>query len=293
MGILGVIGGSGMYSASGLSEVVEHSIDTPFGKPSDAVMMGSLPGRDGERQKVAFLSRHGRGHRVPPHQINYRANIWAMKSLGVEWLLSISAVGSMKESIRPGDMVLVDQFIDKTSGRSSTFFENGIAAHVEFAEPISKELADIAFAAASDVATRGGVKAHRGGTYVVMNGPQFSTRAESLLHRSWGADVIGMTNMPEAKLAREAEISYATLALATDYDCWREGEDAVTVEAVMEVMKGNSKRAQEVLALVAKAIPANRRCPAKAALAHAIMTKTSEIPAQVKSDLSIIIGNYV
>ena len=285
---IGVIGGSGVYSADGLANVRDHKVSTPFGDPSDAIVTGELGGR-----AVAFLSRHGRGHRIPPHEINYRANIWALKSLGVEWLLSISAVGSMKEAIRPGDMVVVDQFIDRTNGRKSTFFEGGIAAHVEFAEPISGVLADILWDATSRVASDSGVRAQKGGTYLVMNGPQFSTRAESLLHRSWGIDVIGMTNMPEAKLAREAEISYASLALATDYDCWRADEEAVTVEAVMATMKQNVRRAQDILASVVAKIPENRECPAASALAHAIMTNKAQIPEEVKRDLAPIIGRYL
>lgn len=217
---IGIIGGSGLYEMEGFEGRREVSLETPFGTPSDAFVTGTLEGKD-----VVFLSRHGRGHRVSPSEINYRANLWGMKKLGVDFLVSVSACGSLKEEIRPGDFVIIDQHIDRTKGRSATFFEDGIVAHVMFADPVTPELARLVAAAAE----KSGATVHRGGTYVCMEGPAFSTRAESRLYRSWGADVIGMTNLTEAKLAREAEIAFATLALATDYDCWHDDHGDVTV----------------------------------------------------------------
>ncbi len=287
---IGIIGGSGIYGLDGLSKVEEVAIDTPFGPPSDAFVTGILDGA-----RLVFLARHGRGHRIPPHQINYRANIWGMKKLGVEWLMSMSAVGSMKEQIRPGDLVVVDQFIDRTHGRDSTFFENGVAAHVSMADPISKPLADCLYRAASEVlaAEQADAKVHRGGTYLVMNGPQFSSKAESRLHRQWGIDVIGMTNMPEAKLAREAEISYATLALATDYDCWHETEEVVSVDAVIAIMKKNAERARKIAARCASLIPAERDCSAKNALEFALITDRAAISAEAKARLAPMLSKYL
>jgi 5'-methylthioadenosine phosphorylase len=287
---IGVIGGSGIYGLEGLSQVEEIQVKTPFGAPSDALMAGTLG-----QARVVFLARHGRGHRIPPHDINYRANVWAMKKLGVEWLISLSAVGSMKEEIKPGDLVIVDQFIDRTHGRASTFFEDGIVAHVSMAEPISKPLADVLAKAAEQVLKETGDKArvHRGGTYLVMNGPQFSSKAESLLHRQWGIDVIGMTNMPEAKLAREAEISYATVALATDYDCWHASEEAVTVDAVVAVVKANAERARKVVAKAVEMIPARRDCAAKNALQFAIISDPAAIAPDVRERLAPLVGHYL
>ena len=290
--VIGVIGGSGIYGLDGLADVQEVNVETPFGAPSDHYITGRL----GDA-KMVFLSRHGRGHRVLPHEINYRANIFGMKKLGVQWLMSLSAVGSMRERIRPGDMVLVDQFFDRTNGRPSTFFGNGIAAHVSFGDPVSPVLRMAMFAAATEVAVQEGgddaFKVHSGGTYMVMTGPQFSTRAESNIYRQWGVDVIGMTNMPEAKLAREAEISFATLALATDYDCWHDGHDDVSVEAVIAVVTKNAERARKVVRAAVDKIPAVHDCIAANAMKYAVMTDPSAIPDQLKIDLAPLIGKYI
>jgi 5'-methylthioadenosine phosphorylase len=290
---IGVIGGSGIYDVTGpggLDGVEEVAVETPFGAPSDALVTGRLGGR-----KMVFLARHGRGHRVLPHEINYRANIFAMKKLGVQWLLSLSAVGSMKEGIRPGDVVVVDQFFDRTQGRETTFFGGGLAAHVSLADPVSPTLVGLLHEAAEEVAAerRQGERVHRGGTYVVINGPQFSTRAESRIYRSWGVDVIGMTNMPEAKLAREAEISYATLALVTDYDCWHREEEAVSVEGVLAILQKNGELAKQVVARIAPRIPETHDCIAASALADAIITHRSLIPETARQELAPIIGKYV
>lgn len=288
--IIGVIGGSGIYGLEGLTEVEEVQVHTPFGAPSGPL----LTGRMGDARMV-FLARHDRGHRLLPHEINYRANIYAMKTMGVQWLVSLSAVGSMREEIRPGDMVVVDQFFDRTQGRASTFFGDGIAAHVGLGDPVSPILAGALYAAACDVADQDpdGYTVHRGGTYLVMNGPAFSTRAESRIYRSWGVDVIGMTNLPEAKLAREAEISFATLAMATDYDCWHEAEDDVSVEAVVAVMKKNVHRARQVVAAVVERVPAEHNCIAANALENAIMTDPSMISEETKRRLAPIIKKYI
>jgi 5'-methylthioadenosine phosphorylase len=290
---IGVIGGSGIYDVTGpggLDGVEEVAVDTPFGAPSDALVTGRLGGR-----KMVFLARHGRGHRVLPHEINYRANIFAMKKLGVQWLLSLSAVGSMKEGIRPGDVVVVDQFFDRTQGRETTFFGRGLAAHVSLADPVSPTLFGLLHEAAEEVAAeRGqGERVHRGGTYVVIDGPQFSSRAESRIYRSWGVDVIGMTNMPEAKLAREAEISYATLALVTDYDCWHREEEAVSVEGVLAILQKNGELAKQVVARIAPRIPETHDCIAASALANAIITHRNLIPKTARQELAPIIGKYV
>jgi len=287
---IGVLGGSGIYDLAALEDVEEVSVDTPFGAPSDALITGRL----GDR-KLVFLPRHGRGHRILPHEINYRANIHALKQLGCGWVISLSAVGSMKESIAPGDLVIVDQFIDLTKKRISTFFGDGVAAHVMFGDPVSKQLADVLHRAAStEVEAGGGTETvHSGGTYVVMEGPQFSTLAESRLYRSWGVDVIGMTNMPEAKLAREAEMSYATVAMATDYDCWHEGHDDVSVEAVIAILKHNAELARKVLVRAVELLPAERTCPAKSALADAIITQPDQIPDAARRRLDLLIGKYL
>lgn len=279
---VGVIGGSGLYEMEGLERVEEHSVSTTFGEPSDAVVSGFL----GET-RFLFLPRHGRGHRVPPHQINYRANLLALKQLGAEQVISVSAVGSMKESIAPGDMVVVDQFIDRTRSRPSTFFEDvGVVAHVELADPVDAALAEALYRAAVQV----GARTHRGGTYVCIEGPQFSTRAESRLYRSWGVDVIGMTNLPEARLAREAELPYATLALATDYDCWHQTEESVTVEAVLAVMRANVSTAKAILRAVADKLPDPAQSPASNALAHAIMTAPSRVTPEARAKLAPLLG---
>ncbi|HEY8091874.1 MAG TPA: S-methyl-5'-thioadenosine phosphorylase [Polyangiaceae bacterium] len=282
--VLGVIGGSGLYEIEGLAAVEEVAIETPFGPPSDVVVRGRL----GDTT-LLFLPRHGRGHRIAPHEIPFRANVCALKKLGATHLLSLSAVGSMKEAIAPGDFVVVDQLIDLTKRRVSTFFENGIVGHVGFAEPVCEALSG----ALAGAAERAGARVHRGGTYVCIEGPQFSTRAESLLYRSWGVSVIGMTGLPEAKLAREAELPYALLALATDYDCWHESEEDVSVEAVLAVMKKNAAAARRTVAEIARALPDASRSKATGALAAAIMTSRECIPPAALARLDWLIGKYV
>ncbi|RME05965.1 MAG: S-methyl-5'-thioadenosine phosphorylase [Deltaproteobacteria bacterium] len=284
--VLGVIGGSGLYEIAGLTEVEEIELSTPFGMPSDLFVSGRLHGR-----RVVFLPRHGRGHRILPHEINVRANIWGLKKLGVTTLLSISAVGSMKEEIHPGDIVIPDQLIDRTKGRPSTFFGEGIAAHVGFADPYCEVWSRRLFEAAGEAAPD--TRIHFGGTYVCIEGPQFSTRAESRLYRSWGVSVVGMTNLPEAKLAREAEICYATLALATDYDCWHETEADVSVESVIALLQQNVATAKKIIEGVVSRLPEPRDCPCASALAQAIMTPADRIPPERKRELSILIGKYV
>ena len=275
--VLGVIGGSGLYAMEGLEDLSEHAVETTFGRPSDVVVSGRL----GDT-RMLFLPRHGRGHDVAPHEINYRANILALKQLGAEQIVSVSAVGSMKETIKPGDVVLVDQFIDRTRHRPNTFFEGiGVVAHVELADPVDGALQEALYRAAVSV----GARAHRGGTYVCIDGPQFSTRAESNLFRSWSVDVIGMTNLPEARLAREAELPYATIALATDYDCWHQSEESVTVAAVMAILKSNVTIAQEILRTVARSLPDPEKSPASRALTNAIMTPIDRIPEASKKKL--------
>jgi 5'-methylthioadenosine phosphorylase len=281
---LGVIGGSGLYELEQLTDVQELETTTAFGTPSDAIIAGTLGST-----RLLFLPRHGRGHRIPPHRINYRANILALKMAGAEQILSVSAVGSMKEDIHPGDMIIVDQFIDRTRHRLDTFFDDdGVVAHVEFAEPVDSLLASSLARAANRV----GATVHEGGTYVCIEGPQFSTRAESELYRSWGVSVIGMTNMPEARLAREAELPYATLAMATDYDCWHEGHDAVTVSAVIAVMQSNVAKAKEIIVELAETVPDPAGCPASSALAGAIITHDNSISAAARDKLRPLIGKY-
>jgi 5'-methylthioadenosine phosphorylase len=282
---IGIIGGSGLYEMDGLKLVEEKFIATPFGDPSDACVVGDLDGIP-----VAFLSRHGRGHRLLPSELNFRANIYALKTLGVETILSASAVGSMKEQYKPTDIVFPDQFIDRTRHRPDTFFGNGIVGHVTFADPMCGAISDALFASAQEQ----GATSFRGGTYVCMEGPQFSTRAESKLYRSWGVDVIGMTNLQEAKLAREAEICYATMALVTDYDCWHESEEDVTVEAIMAVLHANAVMAQKILrATVPRVARRTRGCACASALQYAIVTDRALIPQKVKDDLAPIIGKYI
>lgn len=281
---VGVIGGSGLYDIEGLTSTRSIRVRTPFGAPSDAITVGTLEGI-----RVAFLSRHGRGHLLNPSGINYRANIFALKSLGVSHIISVSAVGSMKESIQPGDVVLPDQFIDLTKRRASTFFDNGIVAHVAFGDPVCAELRQALLASAKRV----GATVHPGGTYVCMEGPQFSTKAESRLYRQWGVDVIGMTNMPEAKLAREAEIGYATVALVTDYDCWHETEEAVTVEAVLATLHRNVALAKQILRAVMPSFADPRPCACHRALDNAILTAPKRIPAAVRKKLAALIDRAV
>jgi 5'-methylthioadenosine phosphorylase len=278
---LAVLGGSGLYELEGLTHVEEIRVDTPYGPPSDAIIRGKLAGTT-----LLFLPRHGRGHRIPPHAINFRANVCALKKLGATHLVSVSAVGSMKEEIAPGDLVVVDQFIDLTKRRISTFFDDEIAAHVVFADPVCEHLASSLAAAASG----GGAKVHRGGTYVCIEGPQFSTRAESLVYRSWGVSVIGMTAMPEAKLAREAELPFATLALATDYDCWHESEEDVTVEAVLAVMKKNVSLTRRALAELLPALPDPKKSRAHGAMTGAIMTAPEMVSARAKQSLAWLLS---
>src|SRR3954463_11357759 len=282
---IGIIGGSGLYQMEGLTVLDERKLETPFGDPSDPFVIGEIDGI-----RVAFLSRHGRGHRLSPSELNYRANLFGFKLLGVHTILSASAVGSMKEEYAPTDIVFPHQFIDRTRHRADTFFGDGIVAHVGFADPIC---AGTSFTM-SKVAREIGAKVHEGGVYVCMEGPQFSTRAESHLYRSWNADVIGMTNLQEAKLAREAEICYATMALVTDYDCWHDAHDDVTVETVLAVLQANAEMAQKILrATVPRVAQRSRDCACANALQYAIVTDRARIPQQVKDDLAPIIGKYI
>jgi 5'-methylthioadenosine phosphorylase len=276
---VGVIGGSGLYSMEGLQSVREFRVRTPYGTPSDSIVVGTIDGT-----RVAFLSRHGRGHRLNPTEINYRANIYALKSLGVSRVISVSAVGSMKESIKPGDVVIPDQFIDLTKRRVSTFFEGGMVAHVAFGDPVCGSLARTL------ISTATGLEAaiHRGGTYVCMEGPQFSTKGESRLYRQWGVDVIGMTNMPEAKLAREAELCYATMALVTDYDCWHETEEAVTVEAILATLHRNVELAKRILRVMIPSLSESGDCSCQHALDNAIVTAQKGLPAAVRKKLALL-----
>jgi len=278
---LGVIGGSGLYDIEGLTAVRDARMRTPFGVPSDAIRIGTLDG-----VAIAFLSRHGRGHRLNPGEINYRANIYAMKALGVQRIISVTAVGSMKESIRPGDVVLPDQFIDLTKRRASTFFEGGVVAHVGFGEPVCPTVAHVLAGAGQQT----GASLHEGGTYICMEGPQFSTKAESRLYREWGVDVIGMTNMPEAKLAREAEICYATMALVTDYDCWHETEEAVTVEAILATLHQNVALAKRMLRTVVPRLGAAvSTCGCQQALQTAIVTAPDRISPASRKKLGLFL----
>ena len=281
---IGVIGGSGLYELPGLTDVRWRRVRTPFGDPSDEFCVGRMG-----TQPVVFLARHGRGHRLMPSELNFRANIWALKSLGVEWVISISAVGSMKEEIRPLDLVIPDQFFDATKRRVSSFFGDGIVAHVGMADPICPALAAIVEKAARAT----GATVHRGGTYVCIEGPQFSTKAESRVYRSWGVDVIGMTNMPEVKLAREAELCYATLALATDYDVWHETHEAVSVEAVIRNLLQNVATAKDVLARAIPQIGPPRTCPCPDLLGNAIITDPKTFPLTTRRRLELIIGRHV
>lgn len=281
---IGIIGGSGLYSMPGLENLREERVTTPFGEPSDALMLGEMEGR-----KVAFLARHGRGHTILPSELNFRANIFAMKMLGVERILSVSAVGSLKEEHKPTDFVMPDQFIDRTFARVGTFFGDGIVAHVGFGDPVCRTVLNTFAGACESV----GVVGKRGGTYVCMEGPQFSTRAESNLYRSWGADVIGMTNLQEAKLAREAEICYATMAMVTDYDCWREGHDDVTVDQVVAVLHQNAENAAKVVKAAILAMPTDRTCACASALKFAVLTDRKAIPADTKKRLALLLDKYL
>ena len=281
---IGIIGGSGLYDMTELTDREEKAIHTPFGDPSGPYLLGTLRGK-----RVAFLARHGAGHRILPSELNFRANIYGFKVLGVERILSASAVGSLKMEYKPLDILVPDQFLDRTKGRISTFFGRGLVAHVAFAHPLCGDLSAIAATAAEKV----GATVHRGGTYVNMEGPQFSTLAESKLYRSWGMAVIGMTNLQEAKLAREAEICYATLALITDYDCWHPDHDSVTVELIIANLTQNAVTAQKTIAEAVDRISGARTCACKDALATAIITRPEHVPEQTKRDLAPIIGKYI
>jgi 5'-methylthioadenosine phosphorylase len=281
---IGIIGGSGLYQMTGLTEIEEIEVETPFGKPSDTYHIGTLEGK-----RVAFLARHNRNHTISPSELNFRANIYGFKKLGVEWILSASAVGSLKEEIRPLDIVLPDQFYDRTKTRVSTFFNEGIVVHVGFAHPVCSQLADVI----EQGAKNSGIQVKRGGTYVCMEGPQFSTIAESNTYRRNGADLIGMTNLQEAKLAREAEICYTTIALVTDYDCWHPEHDAVTVTTVIENLRKNNDNAQKILRASVKRLPIDRTCKCGHALKHAIMTDLSKVPGKTLARVELLIHKYV
>jgi 5'-methylthioadenosine phosphorylase len=281
---IGIIGGSGLYDMPGVTDRDEANITTPFGEPSAPYLLGTLRGK-----RVAFLARHGGGHRVSPSELNFRANIFGMKTLGVEFILSASAVGSLKEEYKPADIVIPDQFFDRTKGRPSSFFGRGLVGHVGFAHPFCKILSGIAY----ESGATSGATIHKGGTYVCMEGPQFSTLAESKLYRSWGMDIIGMTNLQEAKLAREAEICYTTIALVTDYDCWHPDHDSVTVEMVMSTLSKNAATAQQIIAGAVERLPYERTCECASALKYALITPPEMVPDQVKKDLAPIIGKYI
>ena len=281
---IGIIGGSGLYQMEGLEGVEKRMLSTPFGKPSDHYTVGTLAGRE-----VAFLARHGGGHRFPPSEINYRANIYGFKMLGVESIISVSAVGSMREEKKPGDFVIPDQFFDRTKGRPATFFSDGIVAHIEFADPLCPVLSEFLYTTGKEM----GFSTHQGGTYLCIEGPQFSTRAESNIYRQWGVDVIGMTNLTEAKLAREAEICYSTLAMVTDYDCWHQTEESVSAELVMEIMQKNTLRAKQLIARAIPKIPTARSCRCAEALKYAIVTDKGSIPPETKEKLNLLIGKYI
>lgn len=283
--VIGVIGGSGLYEMEGLQDVRSIVVETPFGAPSDEFVTGVLDG-----VPMVFLPRHGRGHRLLPTEVDYRANIYGMKKLGVTRIISVSAVGSMREEIVPGHIVIPDQFIDRTNAtRSSTFFGNGVVAHIQFADPVCADLSADLYAAAQEA----GATVHRGGTYICMEGPAFSTRAESNLYRSFGVSVIGMTNIPEAKLAREAEICYGVIALATDYDCWHESHDDVSVDAIIAIIKQNVAMAKSIIRNAVRRIGRERDCPCASALRYAIITDKAAIPDETRERLDLIIGSYV
>ena len=281
---IGIIGGSGLYDMAGVTDRKDVTLSTPFGDPSGPYVIGTLRGR-----RVAFLARHAPGHRILPSEINFRANIFGMKLLGGEYILSASAVGSLKEEYKPLDIVIPDQFFDRTKGRASTFFGRGLAAHVAFAHPFCRILSGVAF----ESGRASGATIHQGGTYVCMEGPQFSTLAESKLYRSWGRDIIGMTNLQEAKLAREAEICYTTIALVTDYDCWHPEHDSVTVDMIIANLTQNAKTAEQIIAGAVARLPYERTCECAAALKYALVTRPDVIPVQIRQDLAPIVGKYL
>ena len=281
---IGIIGGSGLYSMEGLTAAKEVKIKTPFGEPSDAVVIGTLEGK-----RVAFLARHGRGHRILPSEINFRANVYAMKMLGVGRIISVSAVGSLREDLQPGEFLVADQFVDRTKSRASTFFGDGLVAHVGFDKPTCGQMSRVL----SDASERSGVKVHRTGTYVCIEGPQFSTLAEAHMHRHLKFDVIGMTNVTEAKLAREAELCYATIAMITDYDCWHPEHESVTAAQIIATLVQNAENAQKVLREAVRTMPAERNCKCGAALKHALVTDLKLVPKATKKKLEAILGKYV
>ena len=282
--MIGIIGGSGLYEMEGITHLREERVTTPFGDPSDAYILGRLDGH-----AVAFLARHGRGHRLLPSELNFRANVYGFKVLGAQWIISASAVGSMREEIRPSDIVVPDQFFDRTRARASTFFGDGVVAHVSFADPVCPDLSELLFGVGRDL----GARMHKGGTYLCMEGPQFSTRAESRIYRSWGVDVIGMTNLQEAKLSREAEMCYATMALVTDYDVWHEAEGDVTVEKVIAILHKNVATAKAIVRSVIPKIRPDRSCGCASALKDAIITAPQAIPEATKKKLWPIVGKYL
>ena len=281
---IGIIGGSGLYSMAGLTQVREVRLKTPFGEPSDAIVTGTLEGK-----RVAFLARHGRGHRILPSEINFRANVYAMKELGVERIISVSAVGSLQEDLRPGEFLVPDQFFDRTKQRISTFFGGGLVAHVAFDKPTCGQVSGVL----ADASVHCAVKVHRRGTYVCIEGPQFSTLAEAHVHRQLRFEVIGMTNVTEAKLAREAEICYATIAMITDYDCWHPEHESVTATQIIATLNQNAENAQRVLREAVRAMPPERSCKCGAALAHALVTDRKLVPAATKKRLGVIVAKYI
>ncbi len=281
---IGIIGGSGLYSMDGLKNAREVKLQTPWGRPSDSYLVGTLAGR-----RVAFLARHGRGHRIMPSELNFRANIYGFKKLGVERVISISAVGSLKEEHRPLEFIIPDQFYDHTKARVSTFFGDGLVVHISFADPVCHELARVVHGACCEA----GVGAKLGGSYICIEGPNFSSKAESNVYRSWGMDIIGMTNVQEAKLAREAELCYATVAMVTDYDCWHPGHDAVTVTEVIDNLMKNAANAARVLVKAVEGMPRTRSCKCGSALAHAIITDRAKIPAATRKKLALLVGKYL
>jgi len=282
---IGIIGGSGLYEMEGMTGVTQVTVDTPFGRPSDEYVTGTLDG-----VQMVFLPRHGKGHRFTPSEVNYRANIYGMKKLGVTRIISVSAVGSLREEIVPGHIVIPDQFIDRTRGfRKDTFFGNGVVGHVQFADPVCAELSATLFAAACEV----GATVHRGGCYICMEGPAFSTRAESHMYRSFGASIIGMTNLTEAKLAREAEICYGVIALSTDYDCWHDAHEDVSVEAIIAIIKANVATAKRIIRQAVAQVSAARGCACGEALKYAVISDTSVIPVETRENLDLILGKYL
>lgn len=287
---LAVIGGSGLYDIEGLTNIESHKVTTPFGEPSDDIISGELNG-----VKMFFLPRHGKGHLLLPSEINFRANIYALKKLGAQMVLSISAVGSMKDEYAPGDVVLVDQFFDQTKKRINTFFGSGIVGHIEFAHPVCLNFGEVVSDGVKDTVSEGhDKKVHKGGTYICIEGPQFSTKAESNIYRSWGVDVIGMTNLPEARLAREAELCYATMAMVTDFDCWHETEESVTVEKILEVLRGNVDFAKAAIENIARKVSSHdRACHCDEALKYAVITDKARISGKVKENLDLLIGKYL